>query len=155
MINTIRAAIVLLVFFSVNLFADGGSSGGSSSSTASYAQSLPESIPKLVDDARYDEAIDALNTFISEESRNADAWNLLGYSLRKVELYDDSLKAYKKALKLDRKHLGAREYLGELYLVMGEPRKAKKQLKKLKSYCGDCEQFTKLEQAISNYQESS
>ena len=108
MINTIRAAIVLLVFFSVNLFADGGS-GGSGSSTASYAQTLPESIPKLVDDARYDEAIDALNTFISEESRNADAWNLLGYSLRKVELYDESLKAYKKALKLDRKHLGARE----------------------------------------------
>ena len=155
MINTIRAAIVLLVFFSVNLFADGGGSGGSGSSTASYALSLPESIPKLVDDARYDEAIDALNTFISEENRNADAWNLLGYSLRKVELYDDSLKAYKKALKLDRKHLGAREYLGELYLVMGEPRKAKKQLKKLKNYCGDCEQFTKLERAISNYQESS
>lgn len=154
MINSIRAAIVLLVFISVNLFAAGGGGGGGSS-TASYAQSLPESIPKLVDDARYDEAIDALNTFISEESRNADAWNLLGYSLRKVELYDDSLKAYKKALKLDRKHLGAREYLGELYLVMGESGKAKKQLKKLKRYCGDCEQFTKLEQAINNYQENS
>ncbi len=154
MINSVRATVVLLIFFSVNLFAAGGGGGGGSS-TASYAVSLPESIPKLVDDARYDEAIDALNTYISEESRNADAWNLLGYSLRKVELYDESLRAYKKALKLDRKHLGAREYLGELYLVMGEPGKAAKQLKKLKRYCGECEQYSKLEQAINNYQENS
>ena len=74
MINSVRAAVILLIFFSVNLFADGGGGGGGGSSTASYAVSLPESIPKLVDDALYDEAIDALNTYISEESRNADAW---------------------------------------------------------------------------------
>ena len=67
-----------------------------------------------------------------------------------------AMRAYaEKALKLDRKHLGAREYLGELYLVMGEPGKAAKQLKKLKSYCGECEQYSKLEQAINNYQDNS
>ena len=153
----IRGFILMSIWlspgFSAVLFADGNS--GSSGSSTGYAQSLPPSIPALVDEQQYNEAIDALNTFISEESRNADAWNLLGYSLRKVELYDDSLKAYKKALKLDGKHLGAREYIGELYLTLGKPRKARKQLKKLNKYCGNCEQYINLLEAIKKYEENS
>jgi len=153
----IRGIFLLSICFSAGLstalFADGNS--GSSDSSAGYAQSLPPSIPALVDEQHYNEAIDALNTFIREESRNADAWNLLGYSLRKVELYDDSLKAYKKALKLDRKHLGAREYIGELYLTLGKPIKARKELKKLKKYCGNCQQYINLSDAIKKYEENS
>ena len=150
---SIVCSLVFTLGVSSVLLADGNS--GSSSSSAGYAQSLPPEIPALVDKQYYNEAIDALNTFIREESRNADAWNLLGYSLRKVELYDDSLKAYKKALKLDKKHLGAREYIGELYLTLGKPRKARKELKKLEKYCGNCEQYINLSEAIKAYEENS
>ena len=146
------AALVMITNATENVaIADGE---GASSLSATYnAQSLPENIPGLVDAEKYDAAIDALNTFIDQENRNADAWNLLGYSLRKVEQYEDSLRAYKKALKLDRKHLGAREYLGELYLTLGKPKKAKSQLKKLKRYCGSCDQYTKLAEAIKKHEE--
>ena len=33
---------------------------------------------------------------------------------------------YNKALAIDKKHLGANEYLGELYLKVDKPKKAKK-----------------------------
>ena len=53
-------------------------------------------------------------------------------------------------LRLDRRHLGANEYLGELYVMMGKMKKAKKQLKKLAKYCGDCDEHRKLAEVISN-----
>ncbi len=62
-----------------------------------------------------------------------------------------SLRSYRKALSLDPQHLGAHEYLGELYLMMNKPEKAKKQLKKLRRYCGDCEQAEELSEAIEKY----
>ena len=106
--------VLMFIVFSGQLFAAGG--GGSSSS----ATPLPDNIPALVDNGQYDEAITALNNFIGDEKRNADAWNYMGYSQRKIGLLDDSLKSYKKALKLDRKHLGANEYIGDLYLMLDD-----------------------------------
>ena len=141
--------VLMFIVFSGQLFAAGG--GGSSSS----ATPLPDNIPALVDNGQYDEAITALNNFIGDEKRNADAWNYLGYSQRKIGLLDDSLKSYKKALKLDRKHLGANEYIGDLYLMLDDPKKAKKYLKRLSKYCGDCEQFQDLDQAIKKYEQGS
>ena len=146
--KTLCSALVLMVF-SVQLFAAGG--GGSSSS----ADPLPDNIPAMVDNGQYEEAITALNDFISDEKKNPDAWNYLGYSQRKTGLLDESLKSYKKALKLDRKHLGANEYIGELYLMRNDPKKAKKHLKRLSKYCGNCEQYLDLEQAINKYEQGS
>jgi tetratricopeptide (TPR) repeat protein len=146
--KTLFTALVFLVF-TLQLHADGG--GGSSSS----ADPLPDNIPALVDSGQYQKAIIALEDFISDEKKNPDAWNYLGYSQRNVGLLDESLKSYKKALKLDRKHLGANEYIGELYLMLNDPKKAKKHLKRLSKYCGDCEQYQDLDQAINKYEQGS
>ena len=129
------------------VFADGGVS-----TTQYETKSLPSSIANLVEQGQFEDTIAALNEFIEEEGKSPDAWNYLGYSLRKVGLYDDSLSAYEKALKLDKKHLGANEYIGELHLTLNEPEKAKKYLKRLSRYCGDCEQYQKLAQAIADYE---
>jgi hypothetical protein len=49
---------------------------------------------------------------------------------------------------MEPKHLGANEYLGELYLEMKQPDKAKERLAVLKAACGDCEEYEDLENAI-------
>lgn len=126
--------------------------GGSSSSSGYESEDLPDSIVELVNAEDFAAAIPALEDFIADESRNADAWNLLGYSQRKMGLFDDSGKSYKKALKLDKKHLGALEYQGELYLNLDNAKKAKKNLKKLKKLCGNCEEYQHLAEAIEKYE---
>lgn len=140
---------LLLLIFSAHSVADLG--GGSSTPP----KELPDNIVALVDAENYDQAINELDAFISDESDNADAWNYLGYSQRNIGLLDDSLVSYKKALKLDRKHLGAHEYIGELYLTMNDAKAAKKHLKKLRRYCGDCEQYQDLAEAIEKFEADS
>ena len=119
------------------------------------AKALPLEIQAMVEGGQYENAISALNDFIEGEKKSPDAWNFLGYSLRKVGLFEDSLSAYKKALRLDKYHLGANEYIGELYLTLDKPRKAKKHLKRLRKECGDCEQHAKLAAAIEKYEADS
>ena len=63
-----------------------------------------------------------------------------------------SLENYKKALSIDPSHKDAHEYLGELYLRMGDLAKAEKQLKRLDSLCFfGCDQIDELKAAIAAY----
>jgi hypothetical protein len=49
------------------------------------------------------------------------------------------------------RHLGANEYLGELYVELGQFDKAKERLAVLRAACGeDCRQTKELEQAIQS-----
>lgn len=83
-----------------------------------------------------------------DEPKNADAWNLLGYSNRKLGVLDAAAVAYETALKLNPEHLGALEYQGEMYVETGMIDKAKANLATLKSLCGDCEEYEDLEKAL-------
>lgn len=57
-----------------------------------------------------------------------EAWNLVGYSSRKLGRLDESLAAYSRCLRLRPDYAAAREYLGEAHLEMGNLEKAKEQL---------------------------
>ena len=145
-----QAANILSTFVAVTLLsaapivlADGGSSG---------PDPVPSKIVRLVESEQYDRAIPELEEFVMKNKKSADGWNWLGYSQRSTGDLDGALKSYKKALRLDRKHLGANEYLGELYVMRGEMDEAQKQLKKLAKYCGDCEEHQKLAEVIRNSQ---
>ena len=48
-----------------------------------------------------------------------EAFNNLGFCLRKLDKLQESLQAYDKALAIDSLYAPAREYRGELYLAMG------------------------------------
>ncbi|MBX2869592.1 MAG: tetratricopeptide repeat protein [Acidiferrobacterales bacterium] len=135
----------LALLFPVSTFADGG---GSSVDDYKHVEPLPAKIERLIDSEQYERAEEELKIYVKKEKKNPDAWNWLGFSQRLNGDLDGSLKSYKKALRLDKKHLGAHEYLGELYIMRGEMKKAKKQLKKLAKLCGDCEQYQKLSAAI-------
>ena len=104
-------------------------------------------------DGNYRSAIKYLLKAAEKDPNNADAYNLLGYSHRKLGFNDKAFDYYKIALKLDPRHRGAHEYIGELYLKKDELEKAKEHLKHLDSICFfGCEEYDDLKEAIKNYE---
>ena len=67
---------------------------------------------------------------IARNPSNADYHNLYAYSIRKGANPDMNLvfKHYNEALRLDPRHRGAHEYIGEAYLMVGNLPKAKEHL---------------------------
>ena len=88
---------------------------------------------------------------VADNPKNADAYNLLGYSSRWLGKYDDAFAAYDKALALDPKHKGALEYSGVAYLKVNQKANAEAQLAKLKAVCAACEETTDLAKAVAAY----
>ena len=85
-----------------------------------------------------------------ETNQHADVYNLMGFSLRKSGDYQQAYTFYRKALEFDPEHKGALEYLGELYVEIGQVEKAKENLAQLKRLCpGGCEELADLEHAIT------
>ena len=71
------------------------------------------------------------------------------------EQFDQALDAYQKALAINPDHLGANEYLGELFLQIGELEKARERLKKLNDICtAGCEELDDLNAAVLAYENS-
>ena len=87
---------------------------------------------------------------LAEDNRQADVYNLMGYTLRKTGDYKTSLTYYTKALELQPDHKAAREYLGELYVETGEMAKAEEQVSSLKQLCpSGCEELEDLQELIA------
>ena len=105
---------------------------------------------------RWEAARRVLVAHVRDEPRDADAFNLLGYSLRHLRRLPEALKAYEEALRLDPAHRGAHEYIGEAHLMAGQPQKAQEHLSALETICGNrqCEEYKDLAQAITDYLES-
>ena len=90
-----------------------------------------------------------LEAHVRAKPQSADGFNLLGYSYRHLKKYDDSLVAYKQALRLDPRHRGAHEYIGMAYVEMGQIDKAREHLASLDKICVfSCEEFRDLKKAI-------
>ena len=108
----------------------------------------------LIDAGKYESAIGELNKELEADPDNADLLSLLGFSYRKTGNFDDALVYYQRALKLEPKHRGANEYLGQLYLETDQLDKAIRQLEILDDLCFfRCKEYTKLKKAIDNYQQ--
>ena len=98
-------------------------------------------------------ALAVLEPYTVANPRSADGFNLLGYSMRNLKKYDESLVAYKQALTLDPKHRGAHEYIGIAYVQMGQLGKAKEHLASLDKICPfSCEEYRDLKKAIAQAQ---
>lgn len=128
--------------------------GSSSSSTRSTAQpSIYDQGVQAVEAGNYRRALELMEQVVRSEPDNADAWNYIGFSSRKLNRFEQALAAYQQALDIDPEHRGANEYLGELYLQMGELDKARERLRVLDKACTfGCEEFDDLEKAIDRYQ---
>jgi predicted Zn-dependent protease len=139
-------------------FAAGGGGGGSSagggdskkkatsSSSSQYAKAKAK-----VEAKDYRGAKPMLEKLLAKNPRDADVLNLMGYCSRKLGDPDEALKYYQKALAINSRHIGANEYLGELYLEMGDLAKAEERLQVLTRACNGCEEQEELEEKIADY----
>jgi len=96
-----------------------------------------------------------LKDAVAANPGNADYHNLYAYSIRKGASPDMNLvfKHYNEALRIDPKHRGAHEYMGEAYLMVGNLPKAKEHLSALDKMCFfPCSEFTELKKAIAEYE---
>ncbi len=97
----------------------------------------------------------ALQEGLTKSPNNADYHNLLAYSIRKGPNPDMSevFKHYNEALRIDPKHKGAHEYLGEAYLMVGNVEKAKEHLAQLDKICFfRCSEYSDLKKAIGEFE---
>lgn len=131
-----------------------GYAAGSSSSEPAAQPDLYKQAKELVDDQQYAQAIPLLQKSIQQKGEYADALNLLGFSNRKLGDMSKAMTYYTKALNKEPKHLGANEYMGELYLEMNNLPKAEERLAVLKGACGNCEEFEDLDGQIKDYKKA-
>jgi tetratricopeptide (TPR) repeat protein len=128
---------------------DGGGGGSSSSSSKPAGPTLKQAQADI-DAERWQAAINKLKDIVADDNTNADAYNLLGYAYRHLGDYKRAGQYYGRALKLNPKHLGALEYQGEMFVLMGEIDKAKANLAKIKEIKGtDNEYYEDLNEAIN------
>lgn len=128
--------------------------GSDSTEPAAKADDYKKAV-ELIDDEKYAKAIPLLEKSLKEKGDYADALNQLGYANRKLGNWTPAMEYYLKALKLEPNHLGANEYLGELFLEQKDLASAEGQLAKLKSACGDCDEFEELEESIADYKKAN
>ena len=137
----------LIAVTGLPISAEGTSDGSSSSSSSSSATSFAVA-KATVDSGNYAAALPMLVAITKAEPKNADAWNLLGFSYRNVGQLDASDAAYLKVLTINPNHLGALEYQGELFITQGKIDAAKANFAKLQGLCGACEEADDLEKAL-------
>jgi tetratricopeptide (TPR) repeat protein len=107
---------------------------------AAYAEAVG-----FINQDRFADAFDSLLRAEAAVGPHPDVLNYMGFVSRKLGRLDDSLAYYTAALRIDPNHLGATEYLGELYIQMGQVDRAERQLARLDELCAyGCEQREEL-----------
>lgn len=108
--------------------------------------------------------VDHMTVAVEQRPWHDDAYNLMGFAYRKLGDYDRALQAYDRALALNPHHRGALEYLGEAYLELDRPARAKAMLDRLEVACmrtaadasggtwqAGCEEWQELSEAYEGY----
>ncbi len=133
-------------------YAMGGGDDNNSSASKKTVDPNYVAAKQLVEDGKYAEAVPLLENVVATDKQNADAFNYLGYSYRQLGDTDSALTYYQTALELEPRHRGANEYLGELYLILGDLPKAQERLDVLDRACFfGCDEYTELKNAIAEY----
>ena len=97
-------------------------------------------------------AIELLSKAALRDANNADVQNLLGFSYRNSGDYQRAFAYYREALRLNPRHRGAHEYIGETYLLVGDLKKAEEHLAELERICLlPCEEYGDLKEKIVEY----
>jgi Tfp pilus assembly protein PilF len=108
---------------------------------------------KHIEAKAWPSAISELRAAVRADPGSADAHNLLAYSYRKQAKpdLDKAFEHYRAALKINPKHKGAHEYIGEAYLMNKQPAKAEEHLAQLEKICGNktCEEYKDLAESIA------
>jgi len=135
----ILLSLIFLIFSSL-AFSAGTNNSASDDQGTSVTKDF-KNAQKLIYSKKYEKAIDIL---ISLEDKKpigfskADLYNYLGFATRKKNNpnYEDAEEYYLLALSIDANHIGALEYLGELYFETDRLGQAEELLIKLGAVAG-------------------
>lgn len=136
----ILLSLIFLIFSSL-AFSAGTNNSASDDQGTSITKDF-KNAQKLIYSKKYEKAIDIL---ISLEDKKpigfskADLYNYLGFATRKKNNpnYEDAEEYYLLALSIDANHIGALEYLGELYFETDRLGQAEELLIKLGAVAGE------------------
>jgi len=145
------------LLFSTSVFAAASTSSDDTSASASdQIKNLYDKAYDLVYAKDFDKSLKLLKKIAKRNDlgdMKADVYNLLGFSYRKNDNpdLDKAFESYKIALEANPEHAGAHEYLGELYIKMGNKSMAEEMLAKLETIAGTgSDEYKKLKKAIAN-----
>jgi hypothetical protein len=151
----IRLILAFALLSPAALLAAGGGGGGGGSSSTRPADPVVERATLATQREDWANAQALWKEVLSRSADDAENHNMYAYSLRKGPNPDMSLvfKHYNEALRLDPKHRGANEYLGEAYLMVNNLPKAKEQLATLDKLCFfPCKEFSDLKKSIAEHE---
>lgn len=156
MLKKIIFTLSLLFLFSQSSFSAGSSDSSKKNIDINYKKAVKlikkaKKLDKKNDTKKakdnYQKALEYLVVAFNKNANDADTLNYLGYTSRKLEDYKNAELYYLMGLKIDPKHFGINEYLGELYVITNRKDKAKERLKVLEN-C-DCKEYKELKNAIN------
>ena len=148
--------LIFTLLFSTSIFAASTKSTDTSASASDQVNKLYDKAYELVYAEKFDKSLKLLKKIAKRDDlgeMKADVYNLLGFSYRKNDNpdLDKAFESYKIALEANPEHAGAHEYLGELYLKMGDKFMAEEMLAKLETIAGtSSDEYKKLKKAIAN-----
>jgi len=73
----------------------------------SKIQSLIEKGTRLLEGAKYDEALECFDKVLSLDPKNTHAWNQKGVALRSLGRYDEAIECFNRSLEIVPKDLDA------------------------------------------------
>ena len=111
---------------------------------------LTEQARTLLAGARYQEAIDLLETALAVDPRNRQAYIGLARVAQSQKLPGKAVRLYGEALKLEPNDVNALAGQGEAFVQRGAVERARKNLERVKSLCASpCSQATNLTATIA------
>jgi tetratricopeptide (TPR) repeat protein len=132
-----------------------GAGGGPDTTRDQPKDPVVEAIQDAIAKPDWARARELARAGVAKDPASADYHNLYAYTIRmganpEMELV---FKHYNEALRLDPKHRGAHEYLGEAYLMAGNLAKAKEHLRTLDGLCFfACKEYSMLKKAVADYE---
>ena len=149
-INKVLISFVLCLF-SLSAHAAGGSSESDGKVNIAKSSDYYTAM-KLIKNKSYNAAIQNLLEAEQYNKKDADIYNYLGFSHRKIGDLEKASIYYNKALTISPKHKGALEYQGEMFLTLGQIPKAEANLKKLGKLCFlGCKEEKMLKESILKF----
>ena len=107
---------------------------------------------KAIEAKDWTAAIGMLSSAALRDTRNADIENYLGFAYRNAGEMKQAFEHYERALKLNPRHRGAHEYVGEAYLLVDNLPMAEEHVAALRAICLiPCEELDDLQAKINTY----
>ena len=156
MIKNLIISLFISTLVVSNSYAAGSSDSGSSKTKTKYDMAVTH-IKAAKNFEKKDKLEKAKKSYLKAQKllvqsnknfpNKADTLNYLGFTTRKLGDFENGEKFYLQGLKIDPKHIGINEYLGELYVATNRHNLAVERLEVLKD-C-NCKEYDQLKAVIA------